>query len=88
MPRIAGAISPDDAGDGREDAPAGIAIRVAVPEFQCLARSGGCAGGRQGFAVRAAAQNDIGPYRGVAAGVEDFLGRHVTDDAHGIFDSM
>ena len=74
----------DDTSDGFQHAPARKAFWIAIPKLKCLARSGGCAGRREGVAARSAAQYDFRPHRGVAAGVEDFLRRHVADDAHGI----
>ena len=89
--RLLGGIEPDDRFaqfgidvlDGLEHAFAEIAARIAVAQFNGLARSGGRARGHGGASGHARLEHDVGFDGGVAARIENLAGDHVNNGAHG-----
>ena len=69
-----------DVGDGVLHAEAAVAL-FAVSEFDCLVGAGARSGWHRGPGAGAGDQLDLDLDRRVAAGVQDFPGRHVIDDA-------
>jgi hypothetical protein len=77
-----------DIGHGFEHTFAEIAAFIAVAQLQCLAGTGGGAGGCASAADHAGFQNHFRHHRGIATGIQDFKTFDINNFTHGSFVSI